>query len=77
MLTWNVTYHCKPGKRDAFYQVITELGVRANSRSEETSNTITSLTRRTPMYSCWWKHGRSLPCRRPTAAQRPSTSSKS
>ena len=35
MLTWNVTYHCKPGKRDAFYQAITELGVRANSRSED------------------------------------------
>lgn len=35
MLTWNVTYHCKSGKRDAFYQAITELGVRANSRSED------------------------------------------
>lgn len=34
MLTWNVTYHCKPGKRDEFYKAICELGVRANSNSE-------------------------------------------
>ena len=31
MLTWNVTYHCKPGRREAFYQAVTDLGVRANS----------------------------------------------
>ncbi len=34
MLTWNVTYHCRPGQRDAFYQALCELGVRANSMSE-------------------------------------------
>ena len=34
MLTWNVTYHCKPGTRDAFYQAITDLGIAANSRQE-------------------------------------------
>ena len=34
MLTWNVTYHCKGGKRDAFYQAVTDLGVRANSLRE-------------------------------------------
>lgn len=34
MLTWNVTYHCKPGKREEFYKAICELGVRANSNSE-------------------------------------------
>ncbi len=35
MLTWNVTYHCKPGQRDAFYQAVTDLGVRENSIHEE------------------------------------------
>lgn len=35
MLTWNVTYHTKPGQREAFYQAITDLGVRANSIREE------------------------------------------
>ena len=35
MLTWNVTYHCKRGQRDAFYQAITDLGVAANSRQED------------------------------------------
>ena len=35
MLTWNVTYHCKQGKREDFYRAICDLGVRDNSRSEE------------------------------------------
>lgn len=35
MLTWNVTYHCMQGQREAFYQELCDLGVRANSRSEE------------------------------------------
>ena len=35
MLTWNVTYHTKPGQRTAFYQAITDLGVRENSLQEE------------------------------------------
>ena len=34
MLTWNVTYHCKPGQRDEFYKALCVLGVRANSLSE-------------------------------------------
>lgn len=34
MLTWNVTYHCKPGQRDAFYQALCGLGIRANSLGE-------------------------------------------
>lgn len=34
MLTWNVTYHCKPGKREEFYNAICALGVRANANSE-------------------------------------------
>ena len=34
MLTWNVTYHCKKGRRAAFYQALCTLGTRANSRSE-------------------------------------------
>lgn len=34
MLTWNVTYHCKPGKREEFYRALTGLGVRANSIQE-------------------------------------------
>ena len=34
MLTWNVTYHCKPGQRDAFYKALCDLGVRANSLTE-------------------------------------------
>ena len=35
MLTWNVTYHCKPGQREAFYRALCELGVRDNSVKEE------------------------------------------
>lgn len=35
MLTWNVTYHCKLGKREDFYQAICDLGVRENSKAEE------------------------------------------
>ena len=35
MLTWNVTYRCKPGQREAFYQALRDLGVRENSRAEE------------------------------------------
>lgn len=34
MLTWNVTYHCKPGKREAFYQSLCGLGIRSNSIQE-------------------------------------------
>ena len=34
MLTWNVTYHCKPGQRDAFFQALCQLGVRNNSIHE-------------------------------------------
>ena len=35
MLTWNVIYHCKENQRDAFYQALCALGVRANSLTEE------------------------------------------
>lgn len=35
MLTWNVTYYCKSGQREAFYKVLQDLGVRANSMGEE------------------------------------------
>lgn len=34
MLTWNVTYHCKPGQRQAFYDALCQLGVRNNSLQE-------------------------------------------
>ena len=34
MLTWNVTYHCKPGKREEFFKAISDLGVRACSIPE-------------------------------------------
>lgn len=34
MLTWNVTYHVKPGQRDAFFKAISDLGIRANSLQE-------------------------------------------
>ena len=34
MLTWYVTYHCKKGQREAFYQALCELGVREYSRGE-------------------------------------------
>ena len=37
MLTWNVTYHTKPGQRTAFYEALTQLGVRENSLQEEGS----------------------------------------
>ena len=35
MLTWNVTYHCRPGQREAFYRALCSLGVRDHSRAEE------------------------------------------
>ena len=35
MLAWNVTYHWKPGERDAFFQALCQLGVRNNSIHEE------------------------------------------
>ncbi len=35
MLTWNVTYHCKTGKREEFYQGLCDLGVRTRSQSEK------------------------------------------
>lgn len=35
MLTWNVTYHCKSGQREAFYRALCDLGIRANSLKEE------------------------------------------
>lgn len=35
MLTLNVTYHCKPGQREAFYQALCDLGARAISNSEK------------------------------------------
>ena len=31
MLTWNVTYHCKPGKREEFFKAISDLGVDRKS----------------------------------------------
>ena len=34
MLTWNVTYHCKPGQREAFYQVLEDLGIRCGGRHD-------------------------------------------
>ena len=34
MLTWNVTYHCKKGRRAAFYEALCALGTRANYRAE-------------------------------------------
>ena len=37
MLTWLVTYHCKPGQRAAFCKAIAELGVRETS-THETGN---------------------------------------
>ena len=27
MLTWNVTYHCKSGQREAFYQALCDFGI--------------------------------------------------
>lgn len=35
MLTWNLTYHCKPGQREAFYQALCALGARENSMAED------------------------------------------
>ena len=35
MLTLNVTYHCRPGKREEFYKAICDLGVRANTNREK------------------------------------------
>ena len=35
MLTWNVTYHCKNGQREAFYEALCQLGTRKTAHSEE------------------------------------------
>ena len=35
MLTWNVTYHCQQGQRDAYYEALCALGIRSSSRAEE------------------------------------------
>ena len=35
MITWNVTYHCKKGQREAFYKALCDLGIRNNSIKEE------------------------------------------
>ena len=35
MITWNVTYHCKKGQREAFYKALCDLGIRNNSITEE------------------------------------------
>lgn len=35
MLIWNVTYHCKPGRREEFYRALCDLGVRDNSLRED------------------------------------------
>ena len=35
MLTWNVTYHCRPGQRERFYNALCELGVREHSKAED------------------------------------------
>ncbi|MBQ9492507.1 MAG: antibiotic biosynthesis monooxygenase [Oscillibacter sp.] len=34
MLTWLVTYHCKPGAREAFREAIAEAGIREVSKGE-------------------------------------------
>ena len=34
MITWNVTYHCKKGQREAFYKTLCDLGIRDNSMKE-------------------------------------------
>ena len=34
MLTWNVTYHCRRGQREAFYRALCELGMQTSSRAE-------------------------------------------
>lgn len=34
MPTLNVTYHCRPGMRDAFFSAVTRLGVRQRSVTE-------------------------------------------
>ena len=34
MLTWLVTYHCKPGQREAFREAIAEAGIREVSAAE-------------------------------------------
>ena len=34
MLTWLVTYHCKPGEREAFRAAVAEAGVREVSKGE-------------------------------------------
>lgn len=77
MLTWNVTYHCKPGKREEFFKAISDLGVRACS-IHETGNlkydyfwTLRTLTR-----FCWWKPGRPRRTSSATAGRRPSPSCK-
>ena len=35
MVVLNVTYHCKPGKRDQFLDIITAEGIDVTSRGED------------------------------------------
>ena len=35
MLTWNVTYHCKPGQREAFHRELCAIGARETSIGEK------------------------------------------
>ena len=54
MLALNVTYHCKPGKREEFYKAICDLGVGPTQTLKRViSNTTIILTFRTPTFCCW------------------------
>ena len=35
MICWNVTYHCKKGKREDFYRALCEMKVREESQKEK------------------------------------------
>lgn len=73
MLTWNVTYHCKPGKREEFFKAISALGVRAHSNSEAGNVKYDYFfDAQDPTPCCWWRRGQNLRFSRRTARRRSS-----
>ena len=73
MLTWNVTYHCKSGQREAFYQALCDLGIRANSLKEEGNLKYDYfLAAEAPELVRRWRAGPRRSSSRPTARRRSS-----
>ena len=76
MLTWNVTYHCKPGQRDAFYKALCDLGIRENSIHEEGNLKYDYFFDAQDPDALLLVAGQSQLCRTPTARRRSLPSSR-